>query len=155
MRLLPSLELACSNLKGSSKRMFLGQLAIDIGYGGQSLVSKTLDVTRNTISKGIEEVKTGIAIEDKFYERGKKPLEKTHPKLIADIDKILDNASQIDPKFTSERLYTRLTASEVRRQLIKKGYSEKGLPCNQTIRNKMKSLGYKWGKVAKTKPEKK
>jgi len=39
--------------------------------------------------------------------------------------------------------------------LLKKGYKDSDLPTNQTIWNKMKFLGYKRGKVAKTKPKKK
>lgn len=41
------------------------------------------------------------------------------------------------------RLYTRLTAMEVRRQLIaQKGYSEDELPTAETISTKLKELGY-------------
>ena len=39
--LLPSLQMASSKLKGSERRQFLGQLALDIGYGGRSLVLRS------------------------------------------------------------------------------------------------------------------
>ena len=153
--LLPSLKIALSNLQGSSKRIFIGQLSLDLGWGGQSLVSTTLGVSRKTIAKGVVEIQTGKAIKDNFHERGRKRLEEHNPELLESIRKIVDGSSQIDPKFTSERLYTRLSAQQVRQELIKKGYQESELPTNQTIWNKMIFLGYKRSKVAKTKPKKK
>lgn len=153
--LLPSLKIAISSLKGSAKRKFAGQLSLDLGWGGKSLVSKTLSISRKTISKGITEIETGEAIKDNFTQRGRKPLEAYNPELLRSIKKIVDGSSQIDPKFTSERLYTRLSASQVRKQLLKQGYTESELPTNQTIWNKMVFLGYKRRQVAKTKPKKK
>ena len=38
--LLPGLQFAASQLKGGARRMFLGQLAIDLGRGGKVLVSE-------------------------------------------------------------------------------------------------------------------
>lgn len=154
-RLLPSLRTACSLLKGSHRRQFLGQLALDLGYGGQSLVSKSFQVGRVTIRKGIIEIKSGTSIEDKFCERGRHKTEEDHPGLAQSIRQIVDGASQTDPKFTSTRLYTRLSPGEVLNQLKKRGYSADELPCERTIGNVMKRLGYHRTKVAKTKPKKK
>ena len=152
---LPSLILAAEKLKGSERRMFLGQIAMDIGYGGQKLVSETLGISRETLRKGMEEAKRGIAEQDMFSERGRKPLEELNPGLIQAIKEIIDGASQTDPQFKSTRLYTRLSAKAVREELVKRGYKEAELPSNQTIWNKMHSLGYKRRKVGKTKPKKK
>jgi hypothetical protein len=67
----------------------------------------------------------------------------------------VDGQSQVDPQFRSARLYTRLTATEVRRQLITaKGYTEKELPTAVTITTKLNELGYALKKVAKTQPQK-
>ncbi len=53
------------------------------------------------------------------------------------------------------RLYTRLTAMEVRRQLIaQKGYSEDELPTAETISTKLNELGSYSKKVAKSQPQK-
>jgi hypothetical protein len=52
-------------------------------------------------------------------------------------------------------LYTRLTAAEVRRQLIaQKGYADAGLPPAETIGTKLHELGYYPQKVAKSQPQK-
>lgn len=135
--------------------MFLGQLALDYGIGGKVSISNHLGISRVTLNKGISEVSTGIICEDKFGERGRKRLEELNPKLIAEIAKIGENSSQIDPQFKSTRLYTRLSISQVRKELIKRGYEDSGLPSNQSLRNKMIDLGFKRRKVAKTKPKKK
>lgn len=151
---LPSLQIAASNLKGSARRMFLGQLALDYGIGGKVTISEHLGISRVTLNKGILEVSTGIIIRDKFGERGRKKLEELNPKLIETIREIGENSSQIDPQFKSTRLYTRLSIRQVRKELIKRGYEDEELPTNQTLHNKMVALGFKQRKVAKTKPKK-
>ena len=153
--LLPSLKLAAGELKGSSRRMFLGQIALDLGRGGKVLVSSVFGISRVTLRKGIGEVESGVPHVDKFNERGRKPLSITNPQLLEDIKKIVDDASQTDPQFKSTRLYTRLSVKEVRIQLINRGYIDEELPSNQSIWNILIDLGYKRKKVAKTKPKKK
>lgn len=154
--LLPSIRLAISELNGAGKRRYLGQLSLDLGKGGPSLVSKYLPISRMTLRKGIKEVESGQYIKDKFEERGRHLTEKKLPNLLSDIRAIVEPASQTDPSFKSTRLYTRLTPREVRRQLLKRGYSDEELPTNRTLLTKMKSapLGFVRKKVAKTKPKK-
>jgi len=54
-----------------------------------------------------------------------------------------------------QRLYTRLSAAEVSRQLVKKnGYHESTAPSAETIRVKLNVRGYHPARVAKTKPKK-
>ena len=72
-----------------------------------------------------------------------------------DIRSIADGQSQADPKFQTNRLFTRISAAEVRRQLIAtKGYTDAELPTQQTINTKMNRLGYSLSKVAKCRPQK-
>jgi len=153
-QLLPSIHLASQDLKGSNRRKYLGQLVLDLGRGGQRLVSKTLGVSRHTLRKGIQEIESGECKKDKFQERGRHKTEEKQPELVESLRKIVDGASQTDPQFKSTRLYTRLSARSVREELIKQGYERKELPCENTISNIMKRLGYKRRKVSKTKPKK-
>jgi hypothetical protein len=54
----------------------------------------------------------------------------------------VDGQSQADPQFRTNRLYTRLTATEVRRQLIAHyGYRDGTLPPAETIATKLNELG--------------
>ena len=63
------------------------------------------------------------------------------PSLLSDIKDIVTGQSQADPRFRTLRLYTRLSAEEVRRQLmVKKGYRDEQLPRVRTIRNKLDDL---------------
>lgn len=75
---------------------------------------------------------------------------------ICNLSSIARSRSQADPQFRTNRLYTRLTATEVRRQLIAhKGYTDHQLPTAETIGCKLNALGYYPKKVAKSQPQKK
>ena len=77
------------------------------------------------------------------------------PNLLHDITAIVDGQSQADPQFRTTRLYTRLTVTEVRRQLIaQKGYMDAELPTAETIGARLNLLGYYPKKVAKSQPGK-
>jgi len=92
---------------------------------------------------------------DAYASRGRKRAEEHLPNLLCDIRAIVDSQSQTDPQFKTNRLYTRLTAPEVRRQLIEqKGYTDKELPTATTIGTKLNEMGYHPMKVAKSKPKK-
>ncbi|MCU7909491.1 MAG: hypothetical protein KZQ71_13385 [Candidatus Thiodiazotropha sp. (ex Lucinoma aequizonata)] len=63
---------------------------------------------------------------------------------------------QTDPTFRSTRIYSPLSADEVRLRLIaERGYSDTELPCTRTLRNKFNELGYQLRKVSKCRPLKK
>jgi hypothetical protein len=69
---------------------------------------------------------------------------------------ILDGQSQTDPTFQSQRLYTRLTVKEVRKQLVEgKGYTDKQLPEDESLRTRINEMGYRLRGVRKSQPEKK
>ena len=100
-------------------------------------------------------LESGIRCEDYFTGRGRKPAEYHLPNLVDDIEIIVDSQSQIDPSFATNRLYTRISAAEVRRQLIEqKGYTDQELPSEETIRVKLNKLGFTLRSVSKTRPEK-
>lgn len=92
---------------------------------------------------------------DNFGARGRKKAEEKLPNLLSDIGAIVDGQSQTALTFESERLYTRLSAAEVRRQLIEqKGYTDEELPSEETIRVKLNQLGYRLRGVQKSRPKK-
>lgn len=145
-----------SSLKGSDRRLFMARTVENLGPGGQRRAERELGWNRITIRKGMHELKSGFICLDAFSARGRKRAEVHLPWLLDDIREIVDAQSQTDPQFRSKRLYTRLTATEVRRQLIaQKGYQDTHLPTPQTISAKLNELGYFPKKVAKSKPQKK
>jgi len=143
-------------LKGSARRVFQAKTVRELGPGGQRRAEQELGWSRMTIRKGTHELDSGISCVDAFALRGRKRAEEHLPRLLEDIGAIVDSQSQADPQFRSTRLYTRLSAAEVRRQLIaQKGYTEADLPTAETIGAKLTALGYSPKKVAKTQPQKK
>jgi len=78
------------------------------------------------------------------------------PTLLTDSTAIVDAQSQADPQLRTARLYTRLSAAEVRQQLIvQQGYTDEELPTVDTIGAKLNGLGYSPKRVAKTQPQNK
>ena len=143
-------------LKGSARRIFMARTVHELGPGGQRRAERELGWSRVTIRKGAGERESGIPLHDNFAARGRKPAEAHLPHLLTDIRAIVDSQSQTDPQFRTNRLYTRLSATEVRRQLIaQKGYTDADLPTVQTLNTKLTNLGYYPKKVAKTQPQKK
>jgi len=142
-------------LRGSARRLFMARTVRELGPAGQSVAERELGWNRGTIRKGLHELTSGITCVDAFRLRGRKPTEAHLPHLLDDIRAIADSQSQADPQFRSRRLYTRLSAPEVRRQLIaQKGYTDEELPTAETIGAKLAALGYTLKKVAKTQPQK-
>ena len=144
------------DLKGSALRMFMARTVQALGEGGQRRAERELGWNRGTIRKGMHEVESGMMCVDAYSSRGRKRAEEHLPNLLIDLQAIADSQSQADPQFRTNRLYTRLTAGEIRRQLIsQKGYTDEELPTEETIATKLNELGYYPKKVAKTQPQKK
>jgi hypothetical protein len=143
------------SLKGSARRLFMARTVKELGPGGQQRAARELRWGRMTIRKGMRELATGVICIDAFALRGRKRAEAHLPNLLMDIQALVDSQSQADPQFRSNRLYTRLTAAEVRRQLLaRKGYADTVLPTAETIGTKLNELGYYPQKVAKSQPQK-
>jgi DDE family transposase len=143
-------------LKGRALRMFMARTVQALGEGGQRLAERELGWNRGTIRKGMHELESGIVCLDAYAARGRKRSEEHLPDLLSDLKAVVDGQSQADPQFRTNRLYTRLTVAEIRRQLIaQKGYTDEQLPTEETIRTKLNEMGYYPKKVAKTQPKKK
>jgi hypothetical protein len=140
-------------LKGSDRRQFMAEVVKGLGIGGQTVAERELGWNRRTIRKGRQELESGEAIIDRFSDRGRKRSEVKLPNLIEDIKSIVDPVSQTDPSFKSTKLYARITAAEVRQQLIEqKSYKNEELPSVETIRRRLNELGYTLKRVVKAKP---
>jgi transposase len=127
-----------------------------LGRGGQRFAERVLGWNRKTIRKGARECKSGQPRVDRFEDRGRKKVEERLPQLLAQIGEIVEPNSQTDPTLRSTRIYTPLTAEEVRYRLRTRfGYSEGQLPSVRTLRTKLNELGYRLRKVKKCRPLKK
>ena len=127
-----------------------------LGPGGQTRAERELGWARTSIRLGKRESKSSIHCVPAYNLRGRKPVEFHLPNLLEDIRAIVDSFSQTDPQFRHKRLYTRLTVSELRRQLIaQKDYASEVLPGDETLRLRMNRMGFILKKVQKSKPLKK
>jgi hypothetical protein len=139
---------------GARRRRFIAQTVEALGLS-QRQASRALGWARDTVRKGMHELHSGITCLDHFSARGRKPVEARLPSLRADIcDLVLDHL-QTDPTFRTTRLYCRVSAAEVRQQLIdRKGYPPGQVPSVQTITTKLNDLGFRLRPVTKSKPQK-
>ena len=96
----------------------MGEVVELLGWGGQSFAERELGWNRGTIRKGQKEVRDGQRIEDRFEQRGRRRIEAHLPNLLEDICSIVEPLGQTDPTFRSTRIYTPLSAEEVRVRLM-------------------------------------
>ena len=142
-------------LRGTERRAFMARAVRGLGAGGQRRAESEFGWSRSTIRKGEHELASGITCLDNFAARGRLRGEERLPRLLDDIRDIVTSQSQADPRFRTLRLYTKLTAEEVRRQLVaRKGYAEGDLPKPRSIRDKLNDLGFRPTKVLKCQPKK-
>lgn len=127
-----------------------------LGWGGQSFAEQAMGWNRCTIRKGWSEYQSGQAIEEYSGQKGRPSTEERLPNLLEDIRSIVEPSGQTDPTFRSTRIYSPLSAKEVRERLLAQcGYTDTELPCTRTLRTKLNDLGYQLRKVRKCKPLKK
>jgi transposase len=159
MDLTPEMcNLICRTAKGmplgAPRRRYMADTIQSLGLS-QRQARRAFHWGGDTIRKALHERRTGLTCADAFSCRGRKPAEFHLPQLLQDIKAIAADQVQTDPTFATTRLYCRLSAAEVRRQLIdRKGYTDEQLPTIKTITDKLNALGFRLRKVAKCRPQK-
>jgi hypothetical protein len=122
------------SLKGSARRLCMARTVKELGPGGQQRAARARRWGRMTMRKGLHELDSGVSCLEAFALRGRKRAEAHRPTLLTDIQALVDSQSQADPPCRTSRLYTRLTAAEVRCQLLAHhGYADAALPTAETI----------------------
>ncbi len=140
---------------GAQRRRFMAETVTAFGLS-QRQAELRLGWARDTVRKAQHELHSGIRCVDNFSARGRKPAELHLPHLLQDICDLVKDNLQTDPTFQTTGLYCRLSAPAVRQRLIEcKGYTDKQLPCVQTIGAKLNLLGFRLRTVVKSRPQKK
>jgi hypothetical protein len=144
------------SLRGYAKRLFMARTVNDLFEGVAFRAEQELGWNRVTMSKGLHELASGIeCVDGRKGATGRKPAEAHLPNLLSDIRELVESQSHTDARFRNNRLYTRMSASEVGRQLQKqKGYSAEELPSEETLRCKLNMLGFHPTRVQKTQVKK-
>ena len=139
---------------GARRRRFMAQ-TVEALCLSQRQASRALGWARDTVRKATQELHSGITCLDNFSARGRQPIEVRLPSLRADICDLVQDHLQTDPTFQTTRLYCRVSAAEVRQQLIdRKGYPPERVPSVQTITTKLNDLGFRLRSVTKSRPQK-
>ncbi len=106
-------------------RRVAAAMALEIGWGGISIIEKLTGMSHKTIKKGIEELQTVENLEQPKRLRkkggGRKRIEIKDPVIIQEIEKIMDENTAGDPmnllKWTNKSTYT------IANELKNKGYA--------------------------------
>ena len=147
---------AANKMSGAKRREYIGEITIKLLDGNARKAEREFGWGRETVKTGMAGLTTGIKCQNNYSARGNKKTEEKMPELADDIRSIVDPKSQADPKFQTSFLFTRITAKAVRQALIdEKGYTDDELPCENTIGDILKRMGYKLKRIQKTKPLKK
>lgn len=110
---------------------------------------------RRAVELGIHEHQTGIACVNDISSRVKPKTEDKHPKLLAEIQAIMEPHSESESSLRTTLLYTNMTAKTVHAALLQKGWSAPSLPTVRTISNLLNRQEYRLRTVAKSKVQKK
>ena len=138
-----------------ARRQAMGDVTMALLDGKQRVAEDVFGWNRRSVELGIHEYQTGIVCVNDITARGKQKTEDKHPKLLAEIQAIMEPHSESESSLRTTLLYTNLTARTVREALVQKGWPEQSLPSVRTIANLLNRQNYRLRTVAKSKVQKK
>jgi Rhodopirellula transposase DDE domain len=138
-----------------ARRRAMGDVTMALLDGKQRVAEDVFGWNRRAVEVGIHEYQTGIACVNDLTARGKPKIEDKHPKLLAEIQTIMEPHSESQASLRTTLLYTNITAKTVHQALVQKGCSEADLPSVRTISNLLNRQDYRLRTVAKSKVQKK
>ena len=142
-------------MTGASRRAFQGRICQKYFEGNVRKTEKILGWGRRTVQLGIEEQRSGIiCVGRQSTHSGAKKWEEKQPEAAESLRKIAESYAQQNPTFNNPIAYTRLTASEARKQLKLLGCKESQIACLSTMAVVLNRMSYRLRKVVKAKPKK-
>lgn len=150
------LQQGANRLKGHERRLFMAEVTLKLCEGNPRKAERRFGWGRETIDKGLHELKQNVRCLESFSMRGRPRLEDKTPQLAQDIRDIVEPHTQADPELKSSRRYSNLSAANVLEALqIKKGYAKEDLPSQRTMRDILNRMNYRLKRIRKGKPLKK
>lgn len=147
---------AARRLTGHARRLVIAEVTDTLWSGSPRRSERLFGWSRDTASLGLHESVQGLRCVDNFQARGRQRTEDLDTPLAQAIRALAEPHTQADPQMQSALRYTRLTATALRRALIKeKGYRNQQLPSNRTLQRMLNRMGYRLKRIQKTKPVKK
>jgi hypothetical protein len=142
-------------MTGVKRRAFQAKMTLKYCNGSARQAESQFGWSRETVSVGLAEKRTGIICEGaQSGFGGNKRWEEKQPGAAAALLKLAEAHAQQDPSFSTSIAFTRLTAAEALRQLKAQGYGDEQLPAASTMAVVLRRLGYRLRKVVKVKPKK-
>ena len=138
-----------------ARRQAMGDVAMVLLEGKPRVAENVFGWNRRAVEVGIHEYQTGIVCVNDISSRVKPKTEDKHPKLLAEIQAIMEPHSESESSLRTTLLYTNVTAKAVYEALVQKGWSTQSLPTVGTISNLLNRQEYRLRTVAKTKVQKK
>jgi len=139
-------------LTGYQRRLFQAEVALELCGGRPRVAERRFGWGRDTVEKGLHELRSGLRCRENFAAKGRKRSEEKDPQLAADIRAIVEPHTYADPELKSARRYSNLSAAEVRAALKAKGYTEERLPSERTMRDILNRMNYRLKRIQKGKP---
>jgi Rhodopirellula transposase DDE domain len=149
------IDSGAKRLTGYQRRLFQAEVATALCGGCARQAERRFGWGRDTVEKGLHELRHGLRCLENFTARGRRRSEEKDPQLAADIRAIVEPHTYADPELKSARRYSNLSAAEALEALITKGYSEGGLPSERTMRDILNRMNYRLKRIQKGKPLKK
>jgi hypothetical protein len=139
-------------LTGFQRRLFQAEVATALCGGSPRLAERRFGWGRDTVEKGLHELRSGLRCRENFAAKGRKRSEAKDPQLAADIRALVEPHSYADPELKSARRYSNLSAAEGRAARKTKGYTEGRLPSARTMRDILNRMNYRLKRIRKGKP---
>lgn len=152
--LTETIQMAARKLTSHRRREFQAGMVLKYCQGSPRQAERLFGWGRDAVRTGLNELRTGIRCVENFCARGRRKTEVKNPALVGQIHALVEPESQADPKFQTPLAYTRLTAKAVQQQLAACSSTQQ-VPAERTVHDMLNRLGYRLGRVRKTKPQKK
>jgi Rhodopirellula transposase DDE domain len=146
---------AAKRLKGKQRRLFEAEVCGKLCNSRPRKAEERFGWGRETVAKGLREQNGEEVIVKRAASTSRRRSEEKDPQLAVDIRAIVEPHTQADPELKTARVYTNLSAKEVRQALLEKGYAEQQVPSERTIRDILNRMNYRLKRIQKGKPLKK
>ena len=150
------LQRGAQRLKGHQRRLFLAEVTVELCDGNARQAERRFGWGRETVDKGLHELRQGIRCLENFAARGRSRWEDQYAQRAADLRELVEPRTQADPELKSARRYTNWSAADVIAALrTQKGHAADDLPSERTMRDILNRMGYRLKRIQKGKPLKK
>lgn len=152
---IQTIQSAAKLLTGHRRRQFQAETTLKYCDGSARQAEVVFGWGRDAVATGLHERRTGIRCLEACHLRGRKKTEELCPDIEGHIRRLVDPQAQADPKFQTDRAFTRITAKFVRDALLARPELAGRVPSRQTVGDVLNRLGYCLRPVLKARPEKK